>query len=427
MSKELAYPLHSTRLDNGLLVIVNPDHSAPIVAVNLWYHVGSKDEQPGRTGLAHLFEHLMFQGSANVNSGDHLNLIQAHGGSVNATTWFDRTNYFETVPVGALDLALWLEADRLGTLPTALTRQNLDNQRDVVKEEKRQRYDNQPYGDVLEHLTSLTFPANHPYGHTTIGSMEDLDAATLDDALEFFRTWYVPGNAVLTLVGDVTPEQGFAAADKYLGQIPAEKPPIRHETAPLPPMSGVPRHSTLAEVPSSAVYFTWRLPARETPQMDALELALDILGGSDASRLHRALVRDLPLASGAGSSAIGLADGTSFGFAYARALNDTPLAQLEQAMVDEITRLAEEGPTPAEVARASVQYERAWLEQCAEFSSRADTIGALATFHGDPGMINTRLARIQAITADDIKQATRKYLTPGHRAVLEYHRKEDDQ
>ncbi len=427
MSKELAYPLHSTRLDNGLLVIVNPDHSAPIVAVNLWYHVGSKDERPGSTGLAHLFEHLMFQGSANVASGDHLSLIQAHGGTVNATTWFDRTNYFETVPVGALDLALWLEADRLGTLPTALTRENLDNQRDVVKEEKRQRYDNQPYGDVLEHLTSLTFPADHPYGHTTIGSMEDLDAATLDDALEFFRTWYVPGNAVLTLVGDVTPHQGFAVADRYLGQIPAGEPPARPAIVPLPPMTGVPRHSTLAEVPSSAVYFTWRLPARETPQMDALELALDILGGSDASRLHRALVRDSSLSSGAGASAIGLAGGTSFGFAYARALNDTPLSELEQAMVDQITRLAEEGPTPTEVARASVQYERAWLEQCSEFASRADTIGALATFHGDPGMINTRLSKIQAITADDIKLAIREYLAPEHRAVLEYHRKENDQ
>lgn len=427
MSKDLGYPLHTRRLDNGLLVIVNPDPSAPIVAVNLWYHVGSKDERPGLTGLAHLFEHLMFQGSANVESGDHLNLIQAHGGSVNATTWFDRTNYFETVPVGALDLALWLEADRLGTLPTALTQENLDNQRDVVKEEKRQRYDNQPYGDVLEHLTSLTFPADHPYGHTTIGSMEDLDAATLEDALEFFNTWYVPGNAVLTLVGDIEPELGFTKADRFLGSVPAGSPPVRRAAQPLPRLSGVPRVVTDARVPSGAVYFAWRLPARETPQMDALELALDILGGSDASRMHRALVRDSSVSSGAGASAIGLAEGNSFGFAYARALDGTSLSQLESAMVDQVSRLATDGPTEAEVARSQIQFERAWLEQCADFASRADTIGAFATFHGDPEMINTRLSSMQQITASDVREAAREFLDPDHRAVLEYHRRQDEQ
>ena len=313
--------------------------------------------------------------------------------------------------MGALDLALWLEADRLGTLPTALTQENLDNQRDVVKEEKRQRYDNQPYGDVLEHLTSLTFPADHPYGHTTIGSMEDLDAATLEDALEFFNTWYVPGNAVLTLVGDIEPELGFTKADRFLGSVPAGSPPVRRAAQPLPRLSGVPRVVTDARVPSGAVYFAWRLPARETPQMDALELALDILGGSDASRMHRALVRDSSVSSGAGASAIGLAEGNSFGFAYARALDGTSLSQLESAMVDQVSRLATDGPTEAEVARSQIQFERAWLEQCADFASRATPSARL------PRSTATRDDQHQAVehAADhlsDVREAAREFWTP---------------
>ena len=186
------------------------------MAVNIWYDVGSSDEEQGRTGFAHLFEHVMFQGSAHVASGQHIALLQAAGAVVNATTWFDRTNYFETLPTGGLDLALWLEADRMGTLLDALTQENLDTQREVVKEEKRQRYDNVPYGDVMELLNALTFPADHPYGHTTIGSMEDLDAATLEDVHAFFRRHYVPNNAVLSIVGDVEPDDAFQRADDLL-------------------------------------------------------------------------------------------------------------------------------------------------------------------------------------------------------------------
>ena len=192
------YPIVEQRLANGLRVIASPDHGAPSVAVNLWYDVGSRDEEPGRTGFAHLFEHIMFQGSAHVPSGQHIGLLQAAGAAVNATTWFDRTNYFETLPTGGLDLALWLEADRLGSLLDALTQESLDNQREVVKEERRQRYDNVPYGDAMELLNALTFPADHPYGHTTIGSMDDLNAATLADVQAFFRTHYRPSNAVLS-------------------------------------------------------------------------------------------------------------------------------------------------------------------------------------------------------------------------------------
>ena len=207
----LDYPIHERTLDNGLRVVVSPDHTVPTVAVNLWVDVGSRHESRGRTGFAHLFEHLMFQGSRNVASGEHFSALLAVGGRLNATTWFDRTNYFETVPTGALDLALWLEADRHGHLLDAVNQANLDNQRDVVKEEKRQRYDNPPYGQELPDLYAALFPEGHPYAHPTIGSMADLDAATLEDVHAFYERWYGPMNTVLTLCGDVEVEDAVAA------------------------------------------------------------------------------------------------------------------------------------------------------------------------------------------------------------------------
>src|SRR5688572_23866228 len=195
------------RLPNGLRLIIAEDHLAPVVGVNVWYGVGSKHEVPGKTGFAHLFEHVMFQGSRNVGKAEHIALIQAVGGSMNGTTWLDRTNYFETVPSHQLELALWLEADRMGTLLEALSQENLDNQREVVKNEKRWSYDNRPYGTWSEKLQAHLFPPEHPYHHTTIGSMEDLDAASVDDVKGFFRTWYAPNNAVLSVVGDVDPRE----------------------------------------------------------------------------------------------------------------------------------------------------------------------------------------------------------------------------
>ena len=199
----LTYPIAEQTLDNGLRVVVSSDRAVPIVAVNLWYDVGSRHEPPGLTGFAHLFEHLMFQGSRNVASGQHFSLLETAGASLNASTFFDRTNYFESLPSGGLDLALWLEADRMGYLLDAVNQENLDNQRDVVKEEKRQSYDNRPYGDSYERLVRLAFPADHPYAHMTIGSMADLDAASVEDVHAFFRKYYGPNNAVLTIVGDV--------------------------------------------------------------------------------------------------------------------------------------------------------------------------------------------------------------------------------
>ena len=214
-------PIREHRLANGLRLFLIVDRTAPIAAVNIWYHVGSKDERAGRTGFAHLFEHLMFQGSENVTKAEHLTLVESIGGEGNATTWLDRTNYFATVPAEWAELILWMEADRLGTLLTALDQANLDNQRDVVKNEKRSSYDNQPYGSAYIELFALAYPKGHPYHHPTIGSMEDLDAASLEDVRSFFTTWYAPNNAVLTVVGDIDEEEIIAAVERHFGAIPA--------------------------------------------------------------------------------------------------------------------------------------------------------------------------------------------------------------
>lgn len=418
----LTYPLHEATLANGLRVVVSPDRAVPFVAVNLWYDVGSRDEIPGRTGLAHLFEHVMFQGSEHVASGEHFDRLQAAGATGNATTWFDRTNYFESVPTGVLDLALWLEADRMGNLLAALTQANLDNQRDVVKEEKRQRYDNAPYGDLVEHLITQAFPPEHPYGHTVIGSMADLDAASLADTHAFFTTWYSPSNAVLTLVGDVDPADAFARAERYFGHLPRRDVPDRTPPGTLAPHDGVPRVITSSDVPESALYVQWRTPARGTPEHDAVDIALTVLGGSETSRLHRQLVRDQGLSTGAGASAIPLAWGTSLGFAFARVRDGIDLATVESALVDEATRLCDEGPTADEVRRAHVQFERSWLTECARIEARADLFGAHATLFGDPGRVNRRIVDYTSIDADAVTAAARSWLRPEQRAVIEYHR-----
>ncbi len=422
MSTVVRFPLLQATLDNGLRVVINTDRTVPVVAVNLWYDVGSRDESPGRTGLAHLFEHLMFEGSAQVRAGEHLAAIQGVGGSANATTWFDRTNYFETVPAGALDLALWLEAERLATLD--LTQHNLDNQREVVMEEKRQRYDNVPYGDVLIHLVELTFPADHPYGHPTIGSMDDLAAATLDDAHVFFSTHYAPNNAVLTLVGDIDPDDGLRRIGDAFGSLIPATTAVRPPAAALAALTGVPRREVRENVPTEAAYLTWRLPARDTPLFDATELALAALGDGQTSRLHRRLVRTNLIAEGAGASATGLVGGNSIGYAHARALAGVPAEALEEAIVDELQRFIDSGPEFAEVERAKAQYEREWLGELARFDSRADLFSGYATLHGDPDAVNRRLDQVRALSLDDVALAAREVLDPANRAVLSYRKAE---
>lgn len=329
------------RLPNGLRLLVAEDHLAPVVAVNIWYDVGSKHEQPGRTGFAHLFEHVMFQGSAHVGKAEHIALIQAAGGTMNGTTWLDRTNYFETMPSHQLELALWLEADRMGTLLDALSQENLDNQREVVKNEKRWSYDNRPYGSWNEKLQAHLFPPEHPYHHPTIGSMEDLDAASLDDVKAFFRTWYAPNNAVLAVVGDVEPGRVREWVERYFSGIPANSDLPSLPDLSLPPTLGRERREIVHDrVPLPRVYVGFRAPVFGDPRLDALDIASQILAGGKGSRLHRRLVRDERIAQDVAFFTLGFVGGGSVSAGWATVRPGVDVARVETVLHEELDRLA---------------------------------------------------------------------------------------
>ncbi|PKW26096.1 M16 family metallopeptidase [Phycicoccus duodecadis] len=416
----LDYPIHRRTLPNGLRVVVSPDHTVPNVTVNLWVGVGSRHEQPGRTGFAHLFEHLMFQGSRGVRSGEHFEALMAEGGRLNATTWFDRTNYFETVPSGALELALWLEADRHGHLLDALTQDNLDNQRDVVKEEKRQRYDNQPYGNALVDVYAAVFPEGHPYHHPTIGSMADLDAAGVDDVHAFFRRYYAPDNTVLTLCGDVEPEHGFALVERHFGPLTARAETPRPPLPQLEPLAEPVRVVRREQVPNDRVHVAFRLPVDGTDELVAAMVALDCLAGLSTSSLVRRLVRREQVAVGAHATAWGFVDGVSLGFVVLDVAPGADPDLLEDALVEELERLATHGPTEAELDASIAQSERGWLSALASQEERADMISRFTLLHDDPGMVNTHLDRMRAVTPERVLEAARRWLAPQSRAVVSY-------
>ncbi|MFI6847985.1 insulinase family protein [Kitasatospora sp. NBC_00085] len=409
------------RLANGLRVVLSEDHLTPVAAVCLWYDVGSRHEVKGRTGLAHLFEHLMFQGSANVSNNGHFELVQGAGGSLNGTTSFERTNYFETMPAHQLELALWLEADRMGSLLAALDDNSMENQRDVVKNERRQRYDNVPYGTAFERLTALSFPDGHPYHHTPIGSMADLDAATLEDARAFFRTYYAPNNAVLSVVGDIDPEQTIAWVEKYFGSIPGHdgKQPPRDGT--LPDTIGRElRESIREDVPSRALMAAYRLPHDGTREADAADLALTILGSGESSRLYNRLVRRDRTAVAAGFGLLRLAGAPSLGWLDVKTSGDATVGQIETAVDEELARFAAEGPTAAELERAQAQIEREWLDRLTTVAGRADELCRYAVLFGDPKLLNNALPKVLDVTAEEVRDIARARLHPQNRAVLVY-------
>lgn len=409
------------RLANGLRVVLSEDHLSPVAAVCLWYDVGSRHEVAGRTGLAHLFEHLMFQGSAQVPGNGHFELVQAAGGSLNGTTSFERTNYFETMPAHQLELALWLEADRMGSLLTALDQESLDNQRDVVKNERRQRYDNVPYGTAFERLTAMAYPEDHPYHHTPIGSMADLDAASLEDARQFFRTYYAPGNAVLAVVGDIDPQQTLGWAEKYFGSIPSHDGKPAPRDGSLPVVMGAQVREVVAEdVPSRALMAAYRLPQDGGREADAADLALTVLGGGESSRLHNRLVRHDRTAVGAGFGMLRLAGAPSLGWLDVKASSGVEVAEIEAAVDDELARFAEHGPTPEEMERAQAQLEREWLDRLATVGGRADELCRFAVLFGDPQLALTAVDRLLKITSDEVREVAAARLRPDNRAVLVY-------
>ena len=409
------------RMPNGLRLIISVDRLAPVVAVNLWYDVGSKHEVEGKTGFAHLFEHVMFQGSKNVGKAEHMALVQAAGGTMNGSTWLDRTNYYETMPSHQAELALWLEADRMGTLLYALSQENLDNQREVVKNEKRWSYDNRPYGSWYEKLQGHLFPPEHPYHHTTIGSMEDLDAASIEDVSAFFRTYYAPNNAVLTVVGDVDPDEIRRWTERYFGGIPAIPNIPALGDLSLPAVVGSERRETVYDkVPLPRVYVGFRAPVFGDPRLDALDIASQVLAGGKGSRLHRRLVRDERIAQDIALVALGFVGGASVCAGWATVRPGVPVERVEAALHEELDRLAREPISDDELARARALIETEELAALSRVEERADRLSMYATLFDDPDLINRMLGRYLSITADQIQAVAADVFRADNRVVLTY-------
>jgi zinc protease len=409
------------RLPNGLRLIIAADHLAPVVAVNIWYAVGSKNEVPGKTGFAHLFEHVMFQGSAHVGKAEHIALVQAAGGTMNGTTWLDRTNYFETLPSHQLELALWLEADRMGTLLDALSQENLDNQREVVKNEKRWSYDNRPYGTWSEKLQAHLFPQEHPYHHPTIGSMEDLDAASLDDVKAFFRTWYAPNNAVLAVVGDVEPADVRRWVRRYFGRIPSNSAIPGLGDLSLPPTLGEERRETVPDrVPLPRIYFGFRAPPFGDQRLDALEVAAQILAGGKGSRLHKRLVREERIAQDIALFSLGFVGGASMCVGWATVRPGVSVGRVEAAFIEEVERMSVEPATDDELVRARALIETDELSALQRVEERSDRLAMYATLFDDPDLINRMLGRYLSVTAERIRDVAGSVFRRDNRAVLTY-------
>jgi zinc protease len=416
----LNVPVERHRLSNGLRVTLSVDSSAPVVGVNLWYAIGSRNERPGRTGFAHLFEHMMFQGSANVPKNRHFELIEGAGGSLNASTWFDRTNYYETVPAHHLELALWLEADRMGWMLSAMTEEKLGNQQEVVKNERKERYDNQPYGDWDERIQALVFPPSHPYHHSVIGSMEDIGAATLDDVAEFFQTFYVPNNAVLTLAGDFEPDRALSLVDKYFGEIPQGGPiPSIPGNVRLPPVIGeTVEVSVVGDVPLPRVYLGARVPPIVEEEFHVAEVAATVLGSGKASRLYRSLVREKRVAKDVLTYLFPLQSGASLLLAWITGYPGSDPKVLTEALIEELEGLS--SVTQAELDRAVALTETHLLRRIQRIGERADLLSMFDQIFDDPGRLNSEVERVRAVTRDQIRDFASGYLGADNRALLTY-------
>ena len=407
------------RLGNGLRLVMAPDIATPVASVNLWYGVGSRNEAPGRTGFAHLFEHMMFQGSAHVPRNGHFQHIERVGGSANATTWFDRTNYFETVPSHYLDLALWLESDRMGWMLPAMDAEKLENQRQVVMNERKERYDNQPYGDWDERIQGLVFPASHPYHHTVIGTLDDIAAATLDDVREFFAAYYVPNNAVLSICGDFDPARVRDRVHHYFGAIPSgpAPPPLPGDDRVLFSTGETLRADVPAAVPLPRLYVAARVPPFTTDLFYAGDVVAHCLGAGRSSRLYDRLVRRR-LAKSASCHLLPLTSGVTIFLTVATGFPDTDVNDLEAALTRELDHAAT--LTQVEVTRAVTGAETRMLRALQQVATRADLLSMYATHFDDPARLNDDLRRLRRVAVEEVRSWSRSYLHADNRALVRY-------
>ncbi len=405
-------------LPNGLRVIVHTDRKAPIVAVNIWYHVGAKNELPGRTGFAHLFEHLMFQGSDN-HRGEFFEPFEMAGATdQNGTTNSDRTNYFQNVPTTALDMALWMESDRMGHFVDSVTQELLDEQRGVVQNEKRQG-ENNPYGQVFERLLKASYPKGHPYSWTTIGSMSDLNAASLDDVKRWFQTWYGPNNATLVLAGDIDVETARAKVTQYFGDIPAGPTMAQPKVDPAPRNTST-REEMTDRVPQTRIYRAWNTAEYGTADADRLQLLAQVLGGSRSSRLDRRLVFGDQLANSVSTAAWGNELGGMF-YIQVDVKQGVDVATVEAALDEELKKLLAEGPTTDELERARTVYRGGFvrgIERIGGFGGKADALAECAVFAGDPGCFRESLSVYANATAAEITEAGKRWLSAGDHTIV---------
>jgi zinc protease len=412
MAQSVKFTEH--KLKNGLRVILSEDHSAPTYSISVVYNAGSRDERAGRTGFAHLFEHMMFQGSENVGKGEHFVLIENNGGGMNGSTNTDRTEYHETLPSNQIDLGLFLEADRMRAL--AINQANLNNQRETVKEERRQRYDNQPYGLTFDTLYETAYDS-FGYKHSTIGSMADLDAAAVKDVADFFKTYYAPNNAVLTLVGDFKSNEVLTKIEKYFGSIPTQPaPPAPDMTEPK---QTVERRKTiedpLAQIPR--IDMAWKIPPGNTPDWYALYVLGEILSTGQSSRFYRNLVREQQVVVQEGAGPMERR-GPSLFVVDMAVVPGKDLKQVEKLVYDELDRVKTQPVTDAELQKVRMALKRGKVEQLEGTLGRAEDLGENAVFYNDPNVVNTANDKLMSVTKEQIQKAAQTYLIDTNRTVI---------
>ena len=421
LAQEVRITVPYTRftLPDGMTVILHEDHKTPTVSVNIWYHVGSGREKPGRTGFAHLFEHLMFMGSGHIPLGKFDQWLEAAGGDNNASTSDDRTNYWENVPSNALELPLFLDSDRMGHLIDAMTPEKVNAQRDVVKNERRQSYENRPYGMAEIAITENLYPPNHPYHWPTIGSMEDLSAASYQDVVDFFKKYYLPNNASMVIAGDIDPAKTKTLVEKWFSDVPAG-PPVEPLGAPVAYLSKEKRLVLEDKVQLPRIYMCWLTPPMFSPGDAELDVLANVLAGGKNSRLYKRLVYDMQIAQDVSAFEASAPLGSMFQItATARAGHG--LVELERVIQEELNRLKTEAPTRRELGRAVNQFEASFLdrlETVGGFGGKADQLNQYFTYTGNPDYFNEDLARYKALDPSAVTAAAATYIRDDGRVVL---------
>ena len=411
---EKQFPVEEHVLENGLRIVLAESHDIPTVAVAVYYDVGSRNEKPGKTGFAHLFEHMMFEGSENVPKTMHMRYVSAAGGSMNGTTSEERTNYYETLPAGKLPLALWLEADRMRSLK--ITSENFENQRETVKEERRQGVDNQPYGETWLRIREAAI-SNWAYSHPVIGSMEDLDAADVEDARRFFKTYYAPNNAVLSIAGDFEPAEALDLAKNLFGDIPSADPPdpVDETEAEQPEEKLV--EITDPKIALPGVVTTYKVPRRRHPDSYALSLLKIVLFDGRSARIFKRTVEDEQLAVECAAYVEQNRGPSLFPMWFISSGND--VSRLKKAVDEEIEKVHDKGVTQRELQRARNSLKSAFAGKAETALGRAMIAGEFKLFDGDPSLINTEIERYMDVGLDDIERTVGKYLVPKNRTVLD--------